>query len=185
MKIPVKLFNGQVLPKVIQKGDWIDIATTSELNLQGPTANTLKRKRSNKQDVSVREVIFHPTFTSLDMAMALPDGYEAIIVPRSSTFNKYGIDLGNTIGVIDGSYRGNKDIWGAMIKPYLTTVIPAKTRLFQFRIQLSQKATIWQKIKWLFWNGKIEFVEVNDLGNQNRQGFGEGTKYLDHAPVKN
>ena len=55
------------------------------------------------------------------------------------------------------------------------------TRLFQFRIQLSQKATFKQKLKWLFWDGKIEFVEVEDLNNKSRGGYGEGTKYLDNG----
>ena len=184
MKIPVKLYNGQVLPKVIQEGDWIDIAITSEVQLQGPTADTLKRSRANKQDISVREVNFHPQKISLDMAMELPAGFEAVVLPRSSTFNKYGLDLGNTEGVIDQTYKGNNDIWGATIKPYRTITIPAQTRLFQFRIQLSQKATRAQKLKWLLWNGKIEFVEVEDLGNKDRKGFGEGTKYLDNGPVE-
>ena len=44
-------------------------------------------------------------------------------------------------------------------------------RICQFRIQLSQKATMWQKIKWLLSSG-IELVEVDDLGNENRLGFG-------------
>ena len=184
MKIPVRLLNGQVLPIVTKEGDWIDIATTSELNLQGPTADTLKRSRAGKQDVSIRAVNFHPETISLNMAMELPAGFEAVVLPRSSTFNKYGLDLGNTEGVIDQRYCGNTDIWRATIKPYRTVTVPAKTRLFQFRIQLSQKATVLQKLRWLFWNGKIEFVEVDKLDNPDRKGFGEGTQYLDNGPDK-
>ena len=51
------------------------------------------------------------------------------------------------------------------------TTIEAGDRICQFRIQLSQKATMWQKIKWLLSSG-IELVEVDDLGNENRLGFG-------------
>ena len=51
------------------------------------------------------------------------------------------------------------------------TTIEAGDRICQFRIQLSQKATMWQKIKWLLSSG-IELVEVDDLGDDNRGGFG-------------
>jgi dUTPase len=51
------------------------------------------------------------------------------------------------------------------------TSISANTRICQFRIQLSQKATVWQKLKWLFTSG-IELVEVESLSSNNRSGFG-------------
>ena len=51
------------------------------------------------------------------------------------------------------------------------TTIEAGDRICQFRIQLSQKATMWQKIKWLLSSG-IELVEVDDLSDDNRGGFG-------------
>lgn len=172
MKIKVKLYNGQILPKFINEGDWVDIYTTGEISLKGPVANTLKRTRKNHQDVSVRDVEFYPQFTSLNMAMELPAGYEAHILARSSTFKKYGFVLSNTQGIIDNSFNGNEDIWGAHMIPFRDAVIPAGKAFLQFRIMLSQKASLWQRIKWLFSSGKIEFVQVEDLKNNNRGGWG-------------
>lgn len=172
MKIKVKLYDGQVLPTVIKQGDWIDIPTTSNVVVKGPIANTLRRRRTNTEDTSTRNVEFNPVQISLGFAMQLPKGFEAHVLPRSSTFKKFGIQLVNTQGIIDQLYRGNEDIWQAELLPFRDAAIPTGTRLFQFRIILSQKATIWQKLKWLFWNGKIKFVEVRDLGNSNRGGIG-------------
>lgn len=176
MKIKVKLYNGQKLPKVIEKGDWIDIYPTREIEVNGPIANTLKRDRTNRQDISTRKVEFYPTFISLDMAMQLPPGYEAHVLPRSSTFKKYGFLLTNSQGIIDQTYSGNTDIWGANILPTKNATITPDKAILQFRIELSQKATILQRIKWIFSNGKIEFVEVDDLGNESRGGFGSTDK---------
>lgn len=50
------------------------------------------------------------TYISQGVSMKLPDGYEAIVAPRSSTFKRYGILQTNGIGVIDNSYCGNDDI---------------------------------------------------------------------------
>ena len=69
------------------------------------------------------------------------------------------------------SYRGNKDEWKFPAVAIKDTTIKKGTRICQFRIQLSQKATIWQKIKWLFSN-KIELVQVDNLSDNNRGGIG-------------
>ncbi len=172
MKIPVKLYNGQVLPKFINQGDWIDIYTTGDVIFEEPVANTLKRTRTNGTDISTRNVEFKPRFVSLNMAMKLPDGYEAVILPRSSTFKRYGCILVNSQGVIDNSFKGNNDIWGSMWLPTRNATIPANKAFMQFRIQLSQRASIWQKIKWIFSTNKIEFIAVDDLNSQDRGGFG-------------
>lgn len=176
MKIKVKLYNGQVLPKVIRQGDWIDIYTTSPVTLEGPIANTLKRDRTNKQDISTRSVEFKPVFIDLNFAMQLPPGYEAHVLPRSSSFKRWGFILVNSKGVIDNIFHGNNDKWGAFVLPFRNETIPANRAILQFRITLSQKATMWQRIKWLFSTGKIEFVEVDDLQNESRGGFGSTDK---------
>jgi dUTPase len=49
--------------------------------------------------------------------------------------------------------------------------IPEGTRIAQFRVQLSQKATFWQKIKWLFSSG-VKLEQVASLDNETRGGFG-------------
>jgi dUTP pyrophosphatase len=103
--------------------------------------------------------------------MELPKGYEAVIVPRSSTFKKYGLLQNNSFGVIDGSYSGNEDEWKMPVLATRIATVPKGTRIAQFRIQLSQKATMWQKIKWLF-SSHIVFKKVKSLDSSNRGGFG-------------
>jgi dUTP pyrophosphatase len=93
------------------------------------------------------------------------------MAPRSSAAKKMGIMCANSIGVIDQSYCGDDDQWMFPAVTLRKTSISKNTRICQFRIQLSQKATMWQRIKWLFTSG-IELVEVESLGNTNRGGFG-------------
>ena len=103
--------------------------------------------------------------------MELPVGYEAILVPRSSTFKNYGIIQTNGEGVIDGfstdengkiiqgtGYCGDNDIWKMPVYATRYTVIHKNDRICQFRIQKKQP--------------DIEFVEVEHLRNDNRGGFG-------------
>ena len=172
LKIKVKRFkneNGEPLvsfPKVIKKGDWIDLYTTEEHVLQAPQAGTLKG-----HDVKHRDVISEVTYLPLGVAMELPRGFEAIIAPRSSLAKKMGIMCANSIGIIDNSYRGDDDQWMFPVITLRKTSIAANSRVCQFKIQLSQKATVWQKLKWFVSSG-IKLVEVDSLGNSNRQGFG-------------
>ncbi|MBQ7280566.1 MAG: hypothetical protein IJR13_07595 [Bacteroidales bacterium] len=95
--------------------------------------------------------------------MKLPDGYEAIINPKIGTFERWGILISPSQVVIDNNYCGDHYVWGLKVIPFKNGVIPKGARIVQFKIQLSQKATIWQRIKWLFSNGKIEFEEVDEL----------------------
>lgn len=172
MKIRVKLLNNQALPVINETGDWYDLMINTDINLKGPSAETLKRTRVKGEETSVRGVSFYPELVSLDFSMQLPKGFEAVVLPRSSTFRKYAIQLANTEGVIDNCYNGTHDIWSAHILPFKTVIIPEGTRLFQFRIQLSQRATIFQKLRWLFWNGKVTFISVDKLNDKNRGGNG-------------
>lgn len=74
------------------------------------------------------------------------------------------------------SYRGNNDEWKVSAIFLKKANIYPIDRICQFRIQLSQKATFWQKLRWLFDN-KIEFKWVDDLGSKDRGGFGStGTR---------
>ena len=113
------------------------------------------------------------TYIPLGIAVKLPPGYEAIIASRSSTPKRFGIWNSGSIGVVDNSYSGNNDEW----KYPATTIgcqrahIKEGDRIAQFRIQLSQKATMWQRIKWLFTSG-IRIVEVERLNGEDRSGFG-------------
>jgi dUTP pyrophosphatase len=103
--------------------------------------------------------------------MKLPKGFEAIVAPRSSTFSKYKILQANSLGIIDSSYSGNEDEWKFPAIAFEDVAIDSNTRICQFRIQLSQKATVWQKLKWLLSSG-IKIVEVDNLDDNNRGGFG-------------
>ena len=69
------------------------------------------------------------------------------------------------------SYNGDNDEWKFPAIAIRETTIEEGTRICQFRIQLSQKATFWQKLKWLFSSG-VKLVEVDNLNNEDRLGFG-------------
>jgi dUTP pyrophosphatase len=72
---------------------------------------------------------------------------------------------------VDNVYNGNDDQWHYIAAPMTNSSIKKGDRICQFRIQLSQKATCWQKLKWLFSSG-VEIVEVDNLSNNNRGGLG-------------
>lgn len=172
LKILVKRFKNEEgeplvsLPKVIKKGEWVDLSSAKDCILQAPQAGTLKG-----HDVKHRDVVSEVTYIPLGVAMKLPDGYEAVMVSRSSAPKKMGIMMANNFAVIDNSYCGDGDEWMYPAVALRKTSIAQNTRLCQFRIQLSQKSTWWQKMKWLLSSG-IEIVEVDSLGSNNREGLG-------------
>lgn len=99
---------------------------------------------------------------SLGVSMKLPDGYEAVIIPRSSTFKHWGILQTNHFGLIDNSYCGDNDIW---MFPALATrdvTIKKNSRICQFRIQKKMET--------------LTFETVDTLGNADRGGFGSSGK---------
>lgn len=98
----------------------------------------------------------------LGVAMELPTGYEAHIVPRSSTFKNFGVIQTNHMGVIDESYCGDKDQWYMPVYALRDTKIHVNDRICQFRIVKHQP--------------QINFNEVNSLENNNRGGFGSTGK---------
>ena len=147
-------------------------ATIEILNL---TDNLKKKTKGGEVVERYRDVLFSSTLIPLGIAMALPNGFEAILVPRSSTYKKWGIIQTNSMGVIDYLYSSDKDEWKMPVLATRAVTIPKGTRIAQFRIQLSQKATFWQKIKWLFSSG-IKLEKVKSLDNPVRGGFGSGTE---------
>lgn len=122
--------------EVIAAGDWVDLRA-------GETV-----------EMKAGEYRMFP----LGVAMQLPKGYEALVVPRSSTFKKYGVILVNSMGIIDESYCGDCDQWQFLAYAVRDTVIPQNERICQFRIIKHQPA--------------IKFVRVGKLGNANRGGIG-------------
>lgn len=171
LKVKVKRINKNLeLPKIIDKGDWIDLRATETVTLKAPQAGTLKRRKANGVEESYRDVTFSTSLIGLGVAMQLPAGFEAIVLPRSGTFKNFGVIVANSEGVIDQPYCGDNDEWKFNAIAFKDTTINEGERICQFRIQLSQKATFWQKLKWLFSSG-IEIVEVDSLGEVNRGGF--------------
>lgn len=120
----------------IEIGDWIDLRA----------AETVEMKWGEYRLIS------------LGVSMELPKGYEAHIVPRSSTYKNFGIILANSFGVIDESYCGDDDVWHFPAIAMRDTTINKGDRICQFRIAKKMQ--------------KIELVEVETLGNQNRGGLG-------------
>jgi dUTP pyrophosphatase len=139
VRIKVK-YCGEHRLKEIEQGNWIDLHTCGDTNMQ-------------KGDF---------TLISLGISMEIPEGYEANIVPRSSTFKNYGIIQTNHYGVIDTSYNGDDDVWRFPAYATRDTIIPDGTRICQFRLNKTMQSEI----------GNIQFDEVESLGNKNRGGFG-------------
>lgn len=160
LKIKVKELTDGCMPSIIQNGDWIDLVCAEDMKLNITTL---------EDDSNIK-------YIPLGVAMQLPNGFEAIVAPRSSTPNKFGIVCANSFGVIDSCYCGNNDEWKFPVIAIRPTFIEKGCRICQFKIQLSQKATLWQKIKWLFSSG-IGLVKVDNLQENSRGGFGStGTK---------
>lgn len=126
--------------KQFDLGNWIDLRLAQDVHLK---ANEFK-------------------LLSLGVAMKLPTGYEALVIPRSSTFKNYGILQANSIGLIDESYCGNGDIWKFPAYATREVYIPKNTRICQFRILKHQPY--------------IMFTDVLELSDKDRGGFGSTGK---------
>lgn len=124
----------------IDNGDWIDLRAAENVILKAGEFKLI----------------------SLGVAMQLPDGYEAHIVPRSSTYKNFGIIQTNHQAVIDESYCGDNDVWKYPAYALRDTVINKNDRICQFRIMKKQP--------------NIVFEEVEVLGNEDRGGIGSTGK---------
>ena len=154
LKIKVKEITKGCMPVVIEQGDWIDLRLAEDVKFTGT-------------DVQSRKIKYLP----LGIAMELPKGFEAYVLPRSSTPNKWNIELANSQAVIDESYKGDEDEWKLITKAFKAIEIPKGTRICQFRIMPKMNASFWTKLKWLFSNG-VELIKVDSLNNKNRGGIG-------------
>ncbi len=124
------------LTYIENKSDWIDLRAAEEVSLKQGEFRLI----------------------SLGVAMKLPVGYEAHVVPRSSTFKNFGLIQANHMGVIDGSYCGDNDIWRFPALAVRDTEIHVGDRICQFRIVKNQPP--------------ILFEEVEHLDGEDRGGFG-------------
>ena len=164
LKIKVKVLTPGCEPVITEKGDWIDLRAAEAVNIPNPWAGKMNGN-------APRDVNFNNYMIPLGVAMKLPDGFEAVVAPRSSMWKWFKAVLPNSIGIIDQEYSSNKDQWFANFISLGKTNINQFDRICQFRIQLSQKATFWQKLRWLFSSG-VKIVYVSDLGDKARGGFG-------------
>lgn len=125
-----------LMPRKIKVGDWIDLCAAENITL-----NCGENK-----------------LIPLGVAIKLPKGYEAHILPRSSTFKHWGILLVNSMGIIDNSYCGPDDMWGFHALAVRDTSIEKGDRICQFRIVRKQP--------------KLNIKHVHKLKGKNRGGFG-------------
>lgn len=176
-KILIKRINKNIqFPEITKKGDFIDLRASETIRFRAPQSGTLKTRNINGQKEQYRNVSFDLQYIPLGVAMQLPKGFEAHVLPRSSTPKGMGLMCANSQGIIDSSFSGNEDEWKFPAVALRDTTITEGERICQFRIQLSQKATMWQKLKWLFSNG-VKLVEVKELpSKENRRGFGSTGK---------
>ncbi|MCI8853403.1 MAG: dUTP diphosphatase [Lachnospiraceae bacterium] len=140
--IRIKYFTNDIerLAYIDGKSDWIDLRAAKEVSLKAG------------------EFCLIP----LGIALELPAGFEAHVVPRSSTFKNFGIIQTNSMGVIDETYCGDNDQWHMPVLAMRDTVIHVNDRICQFRIMEHQPA--------------LMFEEVEELGNRDRGGFGSTGK---------
>lgn len=171
MKLKVLTKTEGCFPLILKQGDWIDLALAEDVILKAPCIKKLKKFRQNDQTERIRQVSCDTTLASLGVCIEIPKGFEAILTLRSSTPAKWGVMQTNAFGVIDNSYKGDDDIWKLPLVALRDTTIPKGTRIAQFRIQPNQKASFWQKLRWLF-SSHITLKPVTSLDNPNRQGFG-------------
>ena len=139
--IRIKYLTPDLLPiQNIECGDWIDLRAAEDVHLEKGQYYMIP----------------------LGVAMQLPEGYEAIVAPRSSTFKHFGILMSNSLGVIDESYCGDDDEWHFPAYATRAAYIKKNDRICQFRIIEHQPA--------------VRFETVLKLGNHNRGGFGSTGK---------
>lgn len=167
LKIKVKVLTKGCMPEIKDNSDWIDLKAAQDMEIRAAQAGIQYQEGNEKY----RDVHIPVTYIPLGVAIKIPAGYEALIDSRSSGPSKLKLFIPNGQGVIDNSYNGNDDQWWFVAAPMSNAYIKKGDRICQFRIQLNQKATVWQKIKWLFTSG-VKLVEVDNLSNNNRGGLG-------------
>jgi len=137
MKILVKYHSNDIDElQQIEVGNWIDLRIAEPMHMHAG------------------EIALISTGVSIE----LPAGYEALVVPRSSTCLKYGLFMANSFAVIDTTYCGDNDVWKNIWYATRDVDIPINTRLSQFRIIETMP--------------KIDIVKVDHLGNMDRGGYG-------------
>lgn len=154
MNIKIKYHTDIPRIKVIKEGDWIDLRAAEDAFI---------RQGSSKR-------------ISLGVSMQLPEGYEAHILPRSSTFKNWGIIMTSS-GIVDNSYCGDNDIW--KFEAYCLEakdVIKKKVSAFPYEVDVAgtkiHKGDRICQFRIVKKMPELIFEEVKTLGNPDRGGFG-------------
>lgn len=159
------------MPEIIKKGEWIDLKAAEDVELMPPMPITAIKGDGDKKVARRKQVDFDLELIPLGIVVKMPKGYEAVIASRSSSLSRFGFILDNGIGIVDNSYCGEDDEWKVLVLAIQEARIKKGDRICQFRVQLSQKATLWQKLKWLF-SSRIKIKKVKELNTKVRGGFG-------------
>ena len=123
-----------------ERGDWIDLRVAEDVELKAGEFKII----------------------SLGVSMKLPDGYEAVIIPRSSTFKNWGIIQTNHFGLIDNTYCGDNDIWKFPALATRDVLIEKNSRICQFRIQRKMENICFNKVD------KLEAIDRGGFGSSGR-----------------
>ena len=142
INLKVKYFSEDIekLRYIDGKSDWIDLRSAADVELKAGEFKLIP----------------------LGIAIELPHGYEAHVVPRSSTFKNFGVLQVNSMGVIDETYCGDNDQWFMPVIAVRDTKICVNDRICQFRIMEHQPA--------------LTFEQVDHLEGADRGGFGSTGK---------
>ena len=145
-----------------KNGNWYDCYISKISVVQN--IGRLDWNEVNEQSVDKGAVVYKPedvVVVYLGFATELGEGYEAHLIPRSSTFTNYGLLLTNSIGLIDSTYCGDNDEWRAVFYATRSGVLRVGERVVQMTIEKTNK---------------FDLVEVEHLGNEDRGGYGSTGK---------
>ena len=137
LELKVKYFSDVEPIRFIEnKSDWYDLRSAEDVELKAGEFRLIK----------------------LGVGIKVPEGYEAILAPRSSTFKTFGILQANSIGIIDETFCGDNDQWLYPALAIRDTKIMKNDRICQFRILAHQPS--------------LKITAVEHLENSDRGGFG-------------
>lgn len=167
IKVKVKVLTEGCMPSISDNGECIDLRAAKDIDITAPQSGVLQTHTIAGETVKFRNVEIPVVYIPLGVAMQLPKGYEAHIYSRSGSPVKFNTFIPNGVGIVDNSYSGDSDVWQFVCSPLSAVTIHKGDRICQFRVCLSQKATVWQKLKWLLSSG-IKLVETDHLNRTNR-----------------
>ena len=140
MQIKIKYHNDVERIDILAQGDWLDLRAAERVEFKAGEHKLI----------------------SLGVSVQLPQGYEAHVTPRSSTFKHWGLLQPNSPGIIDESYCGEADIWFWSAYATRDTVVEKNDRICQFRLVAKMP--------------RPQLLEVEHLDGASRGGHGSTGK---------